>query len=51
MNQKIEDLIKSYYENSAKKLHTVIKRIFNKHYGGTAGKDIEEFYGDRKSVV
>jgi len=51
MNQKIEKLLNPYYENSAKKLHAVINRIFNKHYGGTAGKDIEEFYGVGTDVL
>ena len=35
---KMEKFINKYYENNAKKLHTVINKIFNKYYGGTAGK-------------
>lgn len=47
----MEQLLNSYYENNAKKLHTIINQIFNKHYGGTVGKDIEEFYGIGTDVL
>lgn len=46
-----EQIINAYYENNAKKLHTVINKIFVKHYGGIAGKDIEEFYGVGSDVI
>lgn len=49
--RKVEQLLNSYYENNAKKLHTVINKIFNKHYGGTKGKDMEEFYGIGTDVL
>lgn len=48
---KMEKFINKYYENNAKKLHTVINKIFNKYYGGTAGKDMEEFYGIGTDVL
>lgn len=48
---KVEQLLNSYYENNAKKLHAVINKIFNKHYGGTTGIDIEEFYGIGTDVL
>lgn len=41
----------SYYENNAKKLHTIINKIFNRYYGGTDGKDMEEFYGIGTDVL
>lgn len=47
----MEQFLTSYYENNAKKLHNVINKIFNKHYGGTVGKDMEEFYGIGTDVL
>lgn len=41
----MEQLLTSYYENDAKKLHAIVNKIFNKKYGGTNDKDIDEFYG------
>lgn len=38
-------LLNSYFENNAQKLHGVVNKIFNSHYGGIVGKDIDEFYG------
>ncbi len=38
-------LLNSYFENNAQKLHEVVNKIFNSHYGGIVGKDIDEFYG------
>ena len=51
MDLKVEQLLFSYYENGAKKLHSVINRIFNKYYGGISGKDVEEFYGVGTDVL
>lgn len=47
----MEQLLNSYYDNNAKKLHDVIDKIFNRHYGGTVGKDMEEFYGIGTDVL
>lgn len=41
----MEQLLSSYYENDAKKLHAIVNKIFNKKYGGINDKDIDEFYG------
>ena len=40
-----ENIINSYYENNAKKLNTLVNKIFFEKYGGIANKDIDEFYG------
>ncbi|MCM1235443.1 MAG: hypothetical protein NC489_35535 [Ruminococcus flavefaciens] len=47
----MEQLINSYYENNAKKLHNVVNQIFNSKYGGTTGRDIDEFYGVASDVL
>ena len=47
----IVNLLNTYYENNAKKLHFVVDQIFNRHYGGTNGKDMEEFYGVATDVL
>lgn len=47
----MEQLLNTYYENNAKKLHTVINHIFNKYYGGINDKDISEFYGIGTDVL
>lgn len=51
MDQKVEQMLYSYYENGAKKLQTIINKIFNKYYGGTSGRDMEEFYGIGTDVL
>ncbi len=48
---KVEQLLNSYYENNAKKLHATVNKIFNSHYGGTSGRDMEEFYGIGTDVL
>lgn len=47
----MEQLLNSYYENNAKKLQTTVNKIFNNHYGGTSGRDMEEFYGIGSDVL
>lgn len=47
----MEQLLSTYYENNAKKLHTVVNHIFNKYYGGINDKDISEFYGVGTDVL
>ncbi len=47
----MEQYLISYYKNNAKKLHIVIDQIFHKYYGGTEGKDMEEFYGVGTDVL
>lgn len=47
----MEQFLNSYYKNNAQKLHLVINKIFNKYYGGTSGKDMEEFYGIGTDVL
>ena len=55
MKQKLDaymnEMINTYYADNAKKLNTVVDHIFITHYGGIAGKDIEEFYGIGSDVV
>lgn len=47
----MEQFLNTYYDNNAKKLHTVIDQIFYKYFGGTKGKDMEEFYGIGTDVL
>lgn len=47
----MEQLLNSYYEDNAKKLHNIVNQIFNRHYGGTLGKDMDEFYGVATDVL
>ncbi|MCI8888976.1 MAG: hypothetical protein HFG70_12945 [Hungatella sp.] len=47
----MEQLLNSYYENDARKLHTTINNIFNRSYGGIKDKDMEEFYGIGTDVL
>lgn len=47
----MEHFLNTYYANNAKKLHTVIDQIFYKYFGGTKGKDMEEFYGIGTDVL
>lgn len=49
--ENIRVLLTSYYENDAKKLHSVINKIFNKYYGGIKDKDMDEFYGVGTDVL
>lgn len=51
MDQKVEQILLAYYENGAKKLRNTINKIFVRYYGGTTGKDIEEFYGVGTDVL
>lgn len=46
----MEQILNSYYENNAKKLHDVVNRIFQKKFGGTAHRDMEEFYSIANDV-
>ena len=48
---KMEQFLSIYYKDKAKKLHTVIDQIFHRYYGGTGGKDMEEFYGIGTDVL
>lgn len=41
----MEQILKIYYKDGAKKLHDVIDNIFRKFFGGIYGKDMEEYYG------
>lgn len=47
----MEQYLIPYYNDDAKKLHRVIDQIFYKYYGGTEGKDMEEFYGIGTDVL
>ena len=47
----MEHVLESYYKDNAKKLHMVINKIFDRHYGGIVGKDMEEFYGIGTDVL
>lgn len=47
----MEQFLNSYYENNAKKLHSIINKIFNKYYGGTSEKDMDEYYGIGTDVL
>lgn len=46
----MEQILNSYYENNAKRLHDVVNRIFQRKYGGTAHRDMEEFYSVANDV-
>lgn len=49
--ERIEKLLESYYKNNAKKLRSVVNKIFNKKYGGTVNKDMNEFYSVANDVL
>ncbi len=40
----MKEILNSYYKDNARKLHNVIDQIFYRKYGGTANKDMDEFY-------
>ncbi len=40
----MEEILNAYYKDNARKLHHVIDQIFYRKYGGTANKDMDEFY-------
>lgn len=46
----MEQLLNSYYENNAKKLRTVVNKIFYRKYGGIAQRDMDEFYSVANDV-
>ncbi len=46
----MDEILNRYYENNAKKLCSVVNRIFYKKYGGIADKDMEEFYSVANDV-
>lgn len=46
----MEKILNSYYENNAKKLHTVVNQIFYRKYGGIQDKDMDEFYSVANDV-
>lgn len=46
----METILNSYYENNAKKLHTVVNQIFYKKFGGIQDKDMDEFYSVANDV-
>lgn len=39
----MEQILNSYYENNAKRLHLVVDKILL-HFGGLANKDVDDFY-------
>lgn len=39
----MKQILNSYYENNARKLHSMVDRILSK-FGGLSGKDIDDFY-------
>ena len=39
----MEQILNSYYENNAKKLHIVVDKILSK-FGGISNKDLDDFY-------
>lgn len=46
----VEQILNSYYENGAQKLHNVVNQIFYRKYGGIANKDMDEFYSVANDV-
>lgn len=46
----MNDILTSYYEDGAKKLHNVVNNIFYRKYGGIADKDMDEFYSVANDV-
>ncbi len=45
----MEEILISYYENNAKKLHSVVDKILLK-FGGLSGKDRDDFYSFANEV-
>lgn len=45
-----ETILNLYYENNAKKLHTMVNQIFYRKYGGIQDKDMDEFYSVANDV-
>lgn len=47
----MEHILKSYYENGAKKLHKFVNELFYSKFGGIADKDMDEFYSVAGDVL
>ena len=46
----MEEQLTLYYENNAKKLHSMVDQIFYRKYGGTELRDMDEFYSVANDV-
>lgn len=46
----MEQILNDYYKNGGEKLHKLVNQIINKKYGGTADKDMDEFYSVANDV-
>lgn len=46
----MEQILDDYYKNGGEKLHKLVNQIINKKYGGTADKDMDEFYSVANDV-
>lgn len=46
----MEQILNLYYKNNAKKLHSVVNKIFDKKYGGIKKRDMDEFYSVANDV-
>lgn len=47
----MEQILNSYYENEAKKLHKLVDKIVNRKFGGTANKDMDSYYSSANEVM
>ena len=46
----MEQILNDYYKNGGEKLHKLVNQIINKTSGGTADKDMDEFYSVANDV-
>lgn len=50
MNPYYTKILDSYYNDEAKKLHKFVNKVVNEKFGGTADKDMAEFYSEANDV-
>lgn len=46
----MEEILNSYYENNAAKLHKMVNQIFYRKFGGITDRDMDEFYSVANDV-
>lgn len=47
----MEEILKAYYADEAKKLHNLVDKIVSKKFGGTRGKDMDSYYSSANEVM
>jgi len=47
----MEEILKAYYTDEAKKLHNLVDKIVSKKFGGTRGKDMDSYYSSANEVM